>query len=144
MRSLFVPAAGKVGDDLVEGRAPSADGMLVMRDVMVAKGVVEPESPLAAIAKIQARAHGAEHGQLALSEGQAGDLALEERYKVKLLAIRRGSHDAAEILEAAPAPLLHRITHVEGLDLERHGLDALMARYFGRCRIGGQRDDPQL
>ena len=39
--------------DIVEGRAPTAEHMVVMKDVMVAKGVVEPESPLGAIAKIQ-------------------------------------------------------------------------------------------
>lgn len=39
--------------DIVEGRVPPADGMLVMRDVMVAKGAVVPGSRLEAIAKIQ-------------------------------------------------------------------------------------------
>jgi len=38
---------------LVEGRVAVPDGMLVMRDVMVARGVVEPAAPLEAIAKIQ-------------------------------------------------------------------------------------------
>jgi phytanoyl-CoA hydroxylase len=38
---------------IVEEKVPPADGMLVMRDVMVAKGVVTPESRSAAIAKIQ-------------------------------------------------------------------------------------------
>lgn len=40
-------------EDLVEGRAPVPETMLVMRDVMVAKGAVAPRSRLAAIAKIQ-------------------------------------------------------------------------------------------
>jgi len=39
--------------DIVEERVAPADGMLVMRDVMVAKGVVEPRSKPEAIAKIQ-------------------------------------------------------------------------------------------
>lgn len=39
--------------DIVEGRVEPAQGMLVMRDVMVAKGKVNPGSRLEAIAKIQ-------------------------------------------------------------------------------------------
>ena len=39
--------------DIVEGRVEPAEGMLVMRDVMVAKGVVSPGSEMEAIAKIQ-------------------------------------------------------------------------------------------
>ncbi len=39
--------------DIVEGRVEPAEGMLVMRDVMVAKGAVRPGSPLEAVAKIQ-------------------------------------------------------------------------------------------
>jgi phytanoyl-CoA hydroxylase len=39
--------------DIVEGRVEPSQGMLVMRDVMVAKGAVSPETPLEAIAKIQ-------------------------------------------------------------------------------------------
>ncbi|MCS5618480.1 MAG: phytanoyl-CoA dioxygenase family protein [Myxococcota bacterium] len=39
--------------DIVEERIPPAKDMTVMRDVMVVKGVVDPESPSAAIAKIQ-------------------------------------------------------------------------------------------
>lgn len=38
---------------IVEQRIQPAEGMLVMRDVMVARGVVSPRSPGAAIAKIQ-------------------------------------------------------------------------------------------
>jgi phytanoyl-CoA hydroxylase len=38
---------------IVEGETPPADHMLVMRDVMVAKGVVEPRSRAEAIAKLQ-------------------------------------------------------------------------------------------
>ena len=38
---------------ICDGRVPAAEDMLVMRDVMVAKGVVTPTSKLAAIAKIQ-------------------------------------------------------------------------------------------
>ncbi len=38
---------------IVEGDVEVPDGMLVMRDVMVAKGVVKPATPLEAIAKIQ-------------------------------------------------------------------------------------------
>jgi len=40
-------------EDVVEGRVPAAKRMLVMRDVMVAKGAVTPRSALEAIAKIQ-------------------------------------------------------------------------------------------
>ncbi|MDJ0848681.1 MAG: phytanoyl-CoA dioxygenase family protein [Myxococcota bacterium] len=40
-------------EDVVEGRVPPADGMLVMRDVMVASGAVRPGSRLEAVAKIQ-------------------------------------------------------------------------------------------
>jgi len=39
--------------DLVEGRVEPAENMLIMRDVMVAKGVVRPDSKHEAIAKIQ-------------------------------------------------------------------------------------------
>lgn len=39
--------------DIVEGRVEPAKGMLVMRDVMVAKGAVTPGSKLEAVAKIQ-------------------------------------------------------------------------------------------
>ena len=38
---------------LVDGTVELPDGMLVMRDVMVAKGFVDPATPLEAIAKIQ-------------------------------------------------------------------------------------------
>jgi phytanoyl-CoA hydroxylase len=38
---------------IVEGEVEPADGMLVMRDVMIAKGIVQPGSRLEAIAKIQ-------------------------------------------------------------------------------------------
>lgn len=38
---------------IVDGRIPPADGMVVMKDVMVAKGAVQPKSRLEAIAKIQ-------------------------------------------------------------------------------------------
>lgn len=40
-------------EDIVEGRVPPAEGMLVMKDVMVAKGAVRPGSRMEAIAKIQ-------------------------------------------------------------------------------------------
>jgi phytanoyl-CoA hydroxylase len=40
-------------DDIVEGRVPPSEGMLVMKDVMVAKGAVTPGSRLEAVAKIQ-------------------------------------------------------------------------------------------
>jgi len=40
-------------EDIVLGRTPAATRMLVMRDVMVAKGAVEPKSNLDAIAKLQ-------------------------------------------------------------------------------------------
>jgi len=40
-------------EDIVEGRVPAAKRMLVMRDVMVAKGAVMPKSNLEAIAKLQ-------------------------------------------------------------------------------------------
>jgi phytanoyl-CoA hydroxylase len=39
--------------DIVEGRVAPAEGMLVMRDVMVAKGKVKPGSRMEAIAKVQ-------------------------------------------------------------------------------------------
>lgn len=39
--------------DIAEGKAPRLDGMLVMRDVMVAKGKVEAKTPEQATAKIQ-------------------------------------------------------------------------------------------
>ncbi len=38
---------------LIRGEAPKSDGMLIMRDVMIAKGALEAASPEAAIAKIQ-------------------------------------------------------------------------------------------
>jgi phytanoyl-CoA hydroxylase len=38
---------------IAAGQAAAPDGMLVMRDVMVAKGAVKPGDPLAAVAKIQ-------------------------------------------------------------------------------------------
>jgi len=50
---------GKLGryvqrlEAIVSGEVPSPDGMLVMRDVMVAKGAVEPSTKMAGIAKIQ-------------------------------------------------------------------------------------------
>ncbi len=40
-------------DDIVHARVPKAEGMLVMRDVMVAKGKVAPSDGLEAVAKIQ-------------------------------------------------------------------------------------------
>lgn len=40
-------------DAIVHARVAPAPGMLVMRDVMVAKGVVKPGTPLEAIAKLQ-------------------------------------------------------------------------------------------
>ncbi|MGH0035071.1 MAG: phytanoyl-CoA dioxygenase family protein [Myxococcota bacterium] len=40
-------------EDIVEGRVAPAENMLVMKDVMVARGVVEPGSKLEATAKIQ-------------------------------------------------------------------------------------------
>jgi len=43
--------------DIVEGRVVPSEGMLVMKDVMVAKGVVQPGAPLEAIAKIQDYEH---------------------------------------------------------------------------------------
>ncbi len=60
----YVVARGLVGADrlerwkrrlseIVEGRVPPSEGMLVMRDVMVAKGAVDPGSKLEAVAKIQ-------------------------------------------------------------------------------------------
>ena len=39
--------------DIVEGRVEPAENMLVMRDVMVVKGAVAPDTPQEAIAKIQ-------------------------------------------------------------------------------------------
>ena len=38
---------------LIRGEAPKSDGMLIMRDVMIAKGAVEAASSEAAVAKIQ-------------------------------------------------------------------------------------------
>jgi phytanoyl-CoA hydroxylase len=38
---------------IVSGAVPAPDGMLVMRDVMVAKGLVEPPDTMAGIAKLQ-------------------------------------------------------------------------------------------
>jgi phytanoyl-CoA hydroxylase len=46
------PWLGRLSD-IVEGRVPPAEGMLVMRDVMVAKGKVKPGSRMEAIAKVQ-------------------------------------------------------------------------------------------
>ena len=46
------PWLGRLSD-IVEGRVAAAKGMLVMRDVMVAKGKVKPGSRMEAIAKIQ-------------------------------------------------------------------------------------------
>jgi len=40
-------------DAIVNGRVPPAEGMLVMRDVMVAKGAVKPGTRMEAIAKLQ-------------------------------------------------------------------------------------------
>jgi phytanoyl-CoA hydroxylase len=40
-------------EDIVEGRVEPAEGMLVMRDVMVAKGAVSPGTKMEAIAKLQ-------------------------------------------------------------------------------------------
>jgi len=40
-------------ESIVSGEVPPADGMLVMRDVMVAKGVVAPRTRMEGIAKIQ-------------------------------------------------------------------------------------------
>lgn len=40
-------------EDIVEGRVPPAEGMLVMKDVMIAKGEVRVDSRMEAIAKIQ-------------------------------------------------------------------------------------------
>lgn len=40
-------------EDICTGKVPAAPGMLVMRDVEVAKGRVQPASPLHAIAKLQ-------------------------------------------------------------------------------------------
>jgi len=39
--------------EIVEGRVPPSEGMLVMKDVMVAKGAVAPGSRMEAIAKVQ-------------------------------------------------------------------------------------------
>ena len=63
-RQGFVVARGLIGEDdlarwrerltdIVEGRVEPAKDMLVMKDVMVAKGAVAPGSKLEAIAKIQ-------------------------------------------------------------------------------------------
>ena len=40
-------------EDIIEGRVELAEGMLVMKDVMVARGAVEPSTPMEAIAKLQ-------------------------------------------------------------------------------------------
>jgi len=57
VRRLFDPpelaAFDRRFEDLVEGRVPVPETMLVMRDIMVAKGAVTPRSRLAAIAKLQ-------------------------------------------------------------------------------------------
>ena len=57
VKGLFEPAElepwRRRFQDIVEGRVPAAERMLVMKDVMIAKGVVEAESKLAAVAKIQ-------------------------------------------------------------------------------------------
>jgi phytanoyl-CoA hydroxylase len=59
---------------LVEGEVPPAPGMLVMRDVMVAKGAVRPASRPAAVAKIQDF-----HEDPVLFEGYVRHPALLER-----------------------------------------------------------------
>jgi hypothetical protein len=51
-RASIDPWLGRLAD-IVEGRVAPAEGMLVMKDVMVAKGAVSPETKLEAIAKIQ-------------------------------------------------------------------------------------------
>ncbi len=57
VKGLFEPAELELWlrrfRDIVEGRVPTADRMVVMKDVMVAKGIVEPDSALAAVSKIQ-------------------------------------------------------------------------------------------
>lgn len=57
VHGLFEPAAlerwSRRFEDIALGRTPAAKRMLVMRDVMVAKGVVAPQSNLEAIAKLQ-------------------------------------------------------------------------------------------
>jgi phytanoyl-CoA hydroxylase len=57
VRGLFAPEELELWEKrflaVVNEEVPPAPGMLVMRDVMVAKGVVEPSSSEAAIAKIQ-------------------------------------------------------------------------------------------
>ncbi len=56
-RGLFTQGELEAWDgrfvDIVEKRVPAAPRLLAMRDVMVAKGAVDPKSELAAIAKIQ-------------------------------------------------------------------------------------------
>jgi phytanoyl-CoA hydroxylase len=57
VRRLFEPAElrpwiTRLGE-LVSGEAEASEGMLIMRDVMVAKGVVRPERPADAVAKVQ-------------------------------------------------------------------------------------------
>jgi len=60
----YVVAPGLIGSEdlerwldrlsqIVEGRVEPSEGMLVMRDVMVAKGAISPGEPLEAVAKIQ-------------------------------------------------------------------------------------------
>ncbi len=51
-QSDLVRLVGRL-EDIVAGRVPAADGMIVMRDVMVAKGVIKPKSQIEAVAKIQ-------------------------------------------------------------------------------------------
>lgn len=57
LRRLFDPAPLAAWrerlDAIAAGRVPPAPGMTVMRDVMVAKGVVRPRSALAAVGKLQ-------------------------------------------------------------------------------------------
>jgi phytanoyl-CoA hydroxylase len=57
LRGFFAPEELEVWNrrflDIVEARVPVAREMLVMRDVMVAKGAVRVDSPLQGVAKIQ-------------------------------------------------------------------------------------------
>lgn len=55
-------------EEIVEGRVPPAERMLVMRDVMVAKGAVRPGSRLEAVAKIQDYEHDPELWSYAVDE----------------------------------------------------------------------------
>lgn len=78
VRGLFSPgeleAWNKRFLEVVEGRVEPAPGMLVMRDVMVAKGAVTAGSPPEAIAKIQDF-----QGDPVLYEGYAKHTALLDR-----------------------------------------------------------------